>query len=162
MRFCGIMKMELKDVEVHDLWLAASFLYPYLRDIEFWKNPIKREQFRTRAESLTRVIAGVNQSTPVDNNTSASYEVESDPIHADNPTLQLRLPASRLPPSKRRKFSLKDQINQSTPLSYESDEVTRYKSTRFPIWVEPRWFPIITLRCALFLFFPSKLISEVV
>ena len=127
------MKMELKNVEVHDLWLVASFLYTYLRNIEFRKNPKEREQFRTRTESLTKVIAGVNQSTPADNNTSASYEMESDSIKVDTPTLQLRLPASRPPPPKRREFSLKEQINQSIHLSYESDEVTSYKSTSFPI-----------------------------
>ncbi len=32
MRLCGFMKMELRKIEIHDLWPVASFLLPFLRD----------------------------------------------------------------------------------------------------------------------------------
>jgi len=58
MGLCGIMKQELKKIEVHDLWLVACFLYPFLRDTKFWDDPLEREEFRTREESLTRLMSG--------------------------------------------------------------------------------------------------------
>ena len=42
-RLCGAMRSELDKIEVHGLWLVAYFLYPFLRDMEFWKDPIQRE-----------------------------------------------------------------------------------------------------------------------
>ena len=39
MRFCGATKQELEKMEVHGLRLVSCFLYPFLREEEFWKDP---------------------------------------------------------------------------------------------------------------------------
>ena len=39
MFLCGLMKQELDEIEIHGLWLVACFLYPFFRDIVFWKGP---------------------------------------------------------------------------------------------------------------------------
>ena len=52
-RLCGAMKQELDKIEIHSLCLVAYFLYPFLRDMEFWNDPLQREHFRTRAEKMT-------------------------------------------------------------------------------------------------------------
>ena len=56
MKLCGVMRAELEKIEVHDLWLVACFLYPYLRDMNFWDDPIQRTDFRKRAEAMTRLL----------------------------------------------------------------------------------------------------------
>ncbi len=48
------MKSELLKVEVHDLWLVACFLFPYLRDMSFWVDTAQREDYEKRARALSR------------------------------------------------------------------------------------------------------------
>jgi len=44
MRLCGALKLELMKIEIHDLWLVACFLYPYLRDMHFWEDSVEKLQ----------------------------------------------------------------------------------------------------------------------
>ena len=43
MRLCRAMKKELLKIEIHGLCLVSCFLYPFLRDIESWKDHLQRE-----------------------------------------------------------------------------------------------------------------------
>ncbi len=52
------MKDELKKIEVHDLWLVSSFFYPLLRDMALWADPLEREVFKLRAETLIFKLFG--------------------------------------------------------------------------------------------------------
>ena len=60
---CGAMKEELKKVEIHDLWLVACFVYPFLRNKYFWEDPTQREESKARAESLTRKMTGISDAS---------------------------------------------------------------------------------------------------
>ena len=57
MRLCGAMKQELEKIEIHGMWLDSCFLYPFLKDMEFWEGPLQREQFKFRAEKLTHFMS---------------------------------------------------------------------------------------------------------
>ena len=93
--------------------------------MNFWKNPLEREEYKVRAKSLVRTMSCVSTN---DGNVVNCSGSESQSI-ADNSEFAQReiLPAE--PPLKRRKFSLKDHI---APMRYETDnvdEISSHKST---------------------------------
>ena len=123
MRLCGLMKEELREVEIHDLWLVACFLYPYLRDMSFWDDDIEREEFKRRAETLTRAMYAAQEAdgeTPSQLNGIVLGANTTRDANADS--------LSNEPPHKRRKFSLRDHVSRADMSFKDSDEVTMYKS----------------------------------
>ena len=63
MCLCGAMKQELEKIEEHWLWLVSCFLCPFLRDRKFWKDPLRREIFKSRAEKLIRSMCDSYDTT---------------------------------------------------------------------------------------------------
>ncbi len=118
------MKQELENVEVHDLWLVSCFLYPFLRDMEFWNDPSERQQFRTRAEALTRQMISDGEANSLTSYSDGvichSSDVARDESGASTNYFE--------PLVKRRKFSLKDQIISTKPQSNSVDQIVRYKT----------------------------------
>jgi len=117
MRLCAAMKAEICKIEVHDLWLVSCFLYPYLRNFDFWKDSAEREIFKIRAEALTRALyeqevakipAETSNLGAIQNGTS------SNPNHAS--------------PFKKAKFSLIDYVPNDNGDRVTQDEVSRYKN----------------------------------
>lgn len=78
MRLYGVMKSVLKNVEVHDLWLVACFLYPFLRDMSFWCDCAQKEYFKKRAEALTRILC---ESPPVEKSDCAAGHTNGSNSH---------------------------------------------------------------------------------
>ena len=60
-----------------DLWLVSCFLLPFLRDMNFWKNPLEREEYKVRAKSLVRTMSCVSTN---DGNVVNCSGSESQPI----------------------------------------------------------------------------------
>ncbi len=120
MRLCGVMKQELEKIEIHGLWLVSCFLYPFLRDMEFWKDPLQREQFKSRAEKLTRSMCDSLDSS-VSGDSTFGFSLQSmDSNDAE----------SNEPQRKRKRFSLKGQLTVMDPHGTLTDEVSRYKCTK--------------------------------
>ena len=125
MRFCGIVKDELRQVQIHDLWLLACFLFPFLRDMTFWTNLSEREEFKTRAESLLRIMCGSVYSTSA---STSAHGVNFNAAGSGQEMSSLQDSHFERAP-KRRKFSLKDQTFNCRSPDSNTDEVTRYKLT---------------------------------
>lgn len=130
MRMCGVMKTELEKVEIHDLWLVACFLFPFLRDMEFWENATERESFKTRAESLTRSLypsgAMDLDSIPSHDNGRGLTHGSEDGVPTNSMCTQASSSLSML---GKRKFSLRDHISRAEFSEEDQDEVNRYKHT---------------------------------
>lgn len=129
MRMCGVMKTQLLKIEVHDLWLVACFLFPFLRDMEFWENPVERADFKVRAEALTRSLyqseQSASNSTPLNN---AEENLSEQLQGSQSNGIVLQQPAES-PLRKRRKFSLQNHISRSNVSEEDQNEVNRYKDT---------------------------------
>jgi len=119
MRLCGVMKSELQKIEIHDLWLVACFLYPYLRDMNFWDNEIERLDFRNRGEALTRAMISQGQTE--------SQQVQ-DGVGQVGVGVQSR-PNTGEPLQKQRRYSLWNHVSREDTVPADSDEVSTYKST---------------------------------
>jgi len=119
MRLSGAMKVEIQKIEIHDLWLVACFLYPYLRDMNFWANEIEREDFKKRAEALTRKMCmdGGPESS------QSGLVSQANPTNNRNDDL-----ISTEPASKKRRFSLHDHVSRGNFVFENADEVSTYKS----------------------------------
>ena len=116
-KFSARVRAELKSIHVHDLWLVACFLFPFLRDMGFWKDPMEKEQFKMRAEALTRTMCSEISSDDYSN--ECTIGVGTHPIE--------HVQAER--PAKRRKFSLITEISAPICQLKNTDEISRYKST---------------------------------
>lgn len=123
MRLCSKMKQEMEKVEIHDLWLVACFLYPYLRDMSFWDNAVEREQFKVRAENLTRSMYSDNNVQEVQTNSASGVELPANPATQGNVTSSDAESAR-----KKRRFSLQDHVSRAHCMFENGDEVSTYKS----------------------------------
>jgi len=109
------MKVEIQKIEIHDLWLVACFLFPLLRDMNFWANEIEREDFKRRAEALTRKMC-----TDV-----APWVSQNGTVSQANPTNYLNEDVTTTEPaSKKRRFSLLDHVSRGVFVLENSDEVS--------------------------------------
>ena len=104
----------------------ACFLFPVLRDMHFWENPIESEEFKRRGESLTRSMC---RELWYDTQDSEQRWVESNPYQEVEDNNRTSNQTTGELSMKRRKFSLKDQIMQVSGNENLSYEVGRYKST---------------------------------
>ena len=126
MRLSGLMKLELQKIEVHDLWLVSCYLHPFLRDMEFWNDPLQREQFKVRGENLLRAMCSeVNSGSSSEN--EHGIEIHSNQPSGEGTEFKHREQTKR--PLKRAKFSLKSHVVVRGQMSKNADEVTRYTST---------------------------------
>lgn len=128
-RLCGVMQCDLMKVEIHDLWLVACFLFPFLRDMEFWKSSIERADFQCRAEMLTGSMC-VEEETASESIPSVQNEadgtVQDNGTQSDAITSQQSTPA---PVLKKRHISLMDHVASTDVSEEDRDEVRRYKET---------------------------------
>ncbi len=122
MRLSGILKNELKNIEIHDLWLGACYLCPYLRSMSFWSDITERENFKQRAQALTRKMIDKDGATGTESMESGLKNQLFGSTEADDisdPSLTER-------PLKRRKFNLLDQIECESTQQNAVDEISRY------------------------------------
>ncbi len=88
MRLCGAIKQELENVEIHDLWLVARFLYQYLRDFSFSKYDSQRADFEIRVEALIRRMCADRHSTKICDKEEISGSLSNGtPPSSNNPKL---------------------------------------------------------------------------
>jgi len=110
-----VMREELQKITIHDLWLVACFLYPSLRDFQFWKDPTERQEYRLRGETLTRVL----------------YEKEVQNTATDAPVAINVTPTETGTTSNPSSstFKLSNYVRTDIVATTDRDEVNRYKST---------------------------------
>ena len=91
---------------MHELWLVACFLFPFLNEMAFNEDPTEREQFKIRAENLTRAMCSDLEALHlgIESSEAEIRGAEYNRHRAEGTTHEIEGPV------KRRKFSLREQI----------------------------------------------------
>ena len=104
---------------------------PVLRDTEFWKEPIQREQFKSRGEKLTRPMRDSNNLTRFSSSrmNEQSMDLNSKANSSGSASTDSGSVEVLEPKRKRKRFSLKNQLMVAQCPGIQTDEVSRYKYT---------------------------------
>ncbi len=120
-RFCAVVRDILcQKAKVHDLWLVGCFLHPFLREYQFIPDMDLRASYRTRAESLTRVLYRAALPSDEEND-------DTDVVTTGN--TEIREPNNfGTETTGKRKFSLLHYADTHFQSAYSADEVSRYNA----------------------------------
>jgi len=100
---------ELNKIEIHDLWIMACFLHPLMRDLLFIHPTATRFEYKQRAITMAKKLAGINGTSSALDSNLRSFPTTSPPQVGN-----------------KRSFSMALFADPKCNVPSDADEITQY------------------------------------